>query len=142
MMQQQMMQQQIMQQQMLQQQMMQQQMMQQQMMQQQMRNKKMMEILEKSENPQENYLNIIFKVRGKRDDSLQYNIQVLSNEMVSSLIQKYRNKSGDFGKKKKFIFNAKALVPSLTCAESGLSDNSIVQVIDTKDIEGALNKIN
>ena len=101
-----------------------------------------MEVLEKSENSQENNLNIVFQVRGKGDDSLKYNIQVDSNELVSSLIQKYRNKSGDFGEKKKFIYNAKALVPSLTCAEAGLTNNAIVHVIDTKDLEGALNNIN
>ena len=39
--------------------------------------------------------------------------------------------------KKKFIFNAKALNPTLTCAEAGLTDHSIVQVIDTRDLQGA-----
>ena len=98
---------------------------------QQMKYQKMMEILESNQNnnSQDNFLNITFKIIGKGDDSLQINIQINANEKVSSLIEKYRNKSGDYGEKK-FIFNDKALNSFLTCAEAGLSDNSNVQVIE------------
>ena len=95
-----------------------------------------------SQNFQDNNLNIVFKVRGQGDDSLQFTIQADINEKVSSLIDKYRSKSGDLGQKKKFIYNAKALHPSLTCAEAGLSNNAIIQVIDTQDLEGGLYNIN
>ena len=86
----------------------------------------------------DNNLNIIFKVRGRENNEDQFNIQIQADEKVSTLIQKYRNKSGDFVIQKKFIFNAKSLNPSLSCAEAGLSNNSIVQVIDTRDALGAL----
>ena len=83
----------------------------------------------------------MFKVRGigNREDIGQITIQIQSDEKVSELIKRYRIKTNDREPKKKFIFNAKALNPNLTCAEAGLYNNSIVQVLNTKDIEGALN---
>ena len=84
-----------------------------------------------------NNLNIMFKVRGRDENENQINVQIQADEKVSTLIEKYRNKAGDYEKKKKFIFNAKALNPNLTCGEAGLYDNSIVQVLNTRDVEGA-----
>ena len=85
----------------------------------------------------DNNLNIIFKVRRAQNSDDQFSIQIRADEKVSTLIQRYRAKSGDFVQQKKFIFNAKSLNPTLTCAEAGLTNNSIVQVLDTRDALGA-----
>ena len=69
--------------------------------------------------------------------SISITVQCLAGDKVSKLIENYRVKSGDNDPTKKFIYNAKSLVPSLTCAESGLTNNCIVYVIETKHIKGA-----
>ena len=84
-----------------------------------------------------NNLNIFFIVRRRQSDDDQFAVQIQADQLVSELIKRYRSKSGDYVEKKKFIFNAKALNPTLTCAEAGLTDHSIVQVIDTRDLQGA-----
>ena len=53
-------------------------------------------------------------------------------EKVSSLIEKYRNKSGDRDDNKKFIFNAKNLNLSLTVAKAGITNNANIFVVSTK----------
>ena len=77
-----------------------------------------------------------------KDENNNYNpititVQCLAGDKVSKLIENYRFKSGDRDESKKFIYNAKSLVPSLTCAESGLTNNCIVFVISTKHVKGA-----
>jgi len=64
-------------------------------------------------------------------------IQCLSDEKVSDVIQRYRTKSNDRDPTKKFIFNAKALNCDLTVAEAGLTNNGNIFVVSTKGIKGA-----
>ncbi len=64
-------------------------------------------------------------------------IQCMLSDQVSDIIQRYRNKSGDNDVTKKFIFNAKALNPQLSCAEAGLSDQANVFVVTTQNVVGA-----
>jgi arginyl-tRNA--protein-N-Asp/Glu arginylyltransferase len=89
------------------------------------------------QNQADNNCNVIFRVSGKGIGAPQITIQCQANERISSLINKYRTKSGDSEQKKRFIFNAKALNPTLTAAESGLSNNSTIYVINLKGLEGA-----
>ena len=89
-------------------------------------------------NSDNNIINVIF-LNGKLDNKIS--IQINSSEKVSTLIQKYRLKSGDSDIKKKFIYMAKALIPSLICKQAGLVNNAIVHVINTRYLEGALNII-
>ena len=127
MMQQKLMQQKLMQQKLFQQQqMIQQQMMQQKLMQQQM-----------GQNQVDNNFNVIFRVSGRGENAPPITIQCQANEKVSTIINRYRNKSGDREQKKKFIFNAKVLNPTLTASESGLANNSTIHVINLKGLEGA-----
>ena len=141
-MQQQMMQQQMMQQQMMQQQMMQQQMMQQQMMQQQQmmaaqaaqaQQAAMQNILN---NPIKTGMCVIFRQSGLPDDSPEnepiFIYDCYPDQKVSSIIEQYRSKSGDYDSSKKFIFNAKNLSPLLTVAEAGISNNANIFVVKTK----------
>ena len=84
-----------------------------------------------------NFINVFF-IASIKGENLKFSLQIGSDEKVSTLIQKYRNKSGDLETNKNFIYNAKILNPSLNCAEARLSDNSSIFVINTRVIEGAL----
>ena len=159
----QLMQQQMMQQQMMQQQMMQQQMLQQQMMQQQMmavqaqanKQAQMNNILNnvgqgnnapvnqgsEQNQPQQQSgggFSVIFRASAETGPaSAPIMIQCMPNEKVSTIIDRYRAKSGDKDPTKKFIFNAKNLAPSLTLSEAGISNNANIFVVATKGIKGA-----
>ena len=56
-------------------------------------------------------------------------------QKVSSIIEQYRSKSGDYDSSKKFIFNAKNLSPLLTVAEAGISNNANIFVVKMKGIK-------
>ena len=127
---QQMMQQQMMQQQMMEQQM-QQQMMQQQMFQAQ-QDAERQNILNKNINTE---LCVIFRASGVEGLPPEM-VTFKSEDKVSKIIERYRRQSGDKDLSKKFIFNAKALHPSLTVAEAGLTDNANILVVATKGIRG------
>ena len=112
-----------MQQQMIQQQMMQQQMLQQQMMQQQME-------------MQNQYIRVIFRQNGENSKNIPpITIQCKLGDSVSSMIEKYRNASGDKDPYKKFIFNAKNLNLSLDLNEVGIYNNSNIFVVSTRGIK-------
>ena len=65
-------------------------------------------------------------------------IQCTLNDKVSSLIQSYRNKTGDNDEEfEKFIFNAKRLNETLTVAEAGLTNNSVIFVLNTR-VDGGI----
>ena len=137
--------------------MMQQQMMQQQMMQQQAKQAQMQNILNQAagtgqgaSNPsiqmpssvpstsQGAGISVIFRASGATGQaSAPIMVQCMSDEKVSEVIEKYRNKSGDRDPTKKFIFNAKNLAPSLTVAEAGITNNANIFVVATKGIKGA-----
>ena len=130
-MQQQMMQQQMMEQQM-QQQMMQQQMMQQQMFQAQ-QDAERQNILNKNINTE---LCVIFRASGVEGATPPEMVECKPGDKVSKIIERYRRQSGDKDLSKKFIFNARALHPSLTVAEAGLTDNANIFVVETKGVRG------
>ena len=134
------MQQQMIQNQIMQQQLMKQQMISQQLAQQQMLSKMNSQNMVYNSNSQieDNFdANIYFKVRDVGYDTDLIRIPIQLDENVSCLIQKYREKTNDFAPEKKFIFNAKELDSNLSCIENGLCPNSIVQVINTKNVNGA-----
>ena len=140
MMGQQMIQQQLMQQrQILQQQMFQNQMLSQQIMSQRMNQS----IQQNSQNiinqslQESNILNILFKVKGYANNTQLIKIQSRNDELVYDLIEKFKETTGDYEEKNKFIYNAKLLNPDLTCFEQGLTNGAIIQVINTRDVNGA-----
>lgn len=53
------------------------------------------------------------------------------------MIEKYRQRACDYDYSKKFIFNAKNMILSLTVAEAGLKENASIFVVSTKGIKGA-----
>ena len=65
-------------------------------------------------------------------------IQCTLNDKVSSLIQSYCNKTGDHDiQHRKFIFNAKKLNETLTVAEAGMNNNSVIFVLDSR-VDGGI----
>ena len=63
------------------------------------------------------------------NDVPQFLIKCSLNDRVSSMIEKYRNLSGDRDPYKTFIFHTRKLIPILTLAESEIIDKSNVFVI-------------
>ena len=57
------------------------------------------------------------------------------NEKISDIITKYRTKSKDNDKNKKFVFNAHYLNYTLTVAEAGITNNANIFVVETKKIK-------
>jgi hypothetical protein len=82
------------------------------------------------------FINVYFKA-GANGENGSIMIQCSLNDKISDLIQKYRSKSLEDVSLKKFIFNAKALVPSLTVAEAGLSEGANIFVVNTAGVKGA-----
>ena len=119
--------QQLMQQQLLQMQ----QMIQQQQMEQEMLMNQQMENKHKEEVVPENIL-VIFRTGNRKDEMVQCNI----NEKMSKVIERYRKKASDFSKTIKFIYNAKAINPSITVAEAGICHNGNIFVIETDGMRG------
>ena len=59
------------------------------------------------------------------------------DEYMSSVINKYINKSGDSNMNNMYLFNGKKVVQSLTVAELGVMDGSEIYVVDSRTIKGA-----
>ena len=62
------------------------------------------------------------------------NVKCTPNDKISSIIEKYRNKSGDYDQNKKFKFNGGVLSPNLTVSQAGITNfnNTIVVSMDTQ----------
>ena len=75
-----------------------------------------------------NDIDVIFR----NNDGVPIHVHCKSDEKVSEIIKRYRNKALDFEDNRKFIFNAKDLNPSLTVSETGLLNNANIFVVTTK----------
>ena len=64
-----------------------------------------------------------------RGEKRYFSILTKSDEKISEIIKKYRQKSSNYSKNIDFIFNAKHLNPSLTASEAGLINGHPIQVI-------------
>ena len=69
------------------------------------------------------------------EGSYRVMVQCNPEDKVSSLIEKYRIKSGDKDPNKKFIFNAKSLNESLTIIEAKIMHNACIFVVTPKKNE-------
>ena len=67
---------------------------------------------------------------------LPIEIQILSEEKVCDLIEKWRAKVGDNDSSLEFMLNDKYLDQSLTLAEAGIDINDTIYVVRTKGIKG------
>ena len=78
-------------------------------------------------------VNLIFQNRISPNKII---IQANINEPVTSVINKYINKSGDYHINL-YIYNGKKLNESLTLAESGIVNNCNINVVELDELEGA-----
>ena len=87
--------------------------------------------------PEPNNICIIFKLQVRDDLIKTFSIQCTLNDKVSDVIKAFRNKANDFNfQHEKFIFNAKQINQTLTVAEAGMSNNSIIFVINDENLVG------
>ena len=119
------------------QQLMQQQLMQmQQMMQQQQMQQEMLMNQQNKNIQKEKEISTIINVFFRKGKDKRYFVQCHFNEKIANVIKKYRNMTNDFTDTEKFIFNAKALNPSITVAEAGLYNKATIFVPETEGIRG------
>ena len=62
------------------------------------------------------------------------------NEHMTSVINKYINKTGDLSETNLYLFNGKRIVQSLTVSELGMTDGSEVYVTDIGGLRGGIKK--
>ena len=79
------------------------------------------------------YINLIFIQKNK---NIRITVQAKYKESIGSVVNKYINKSGD-NYINLYIVNGRRLDESKTVGESGLIDNSVIDVVSVVDIEGA-----
>ena len=97
-------------------------------------NQQMQEILDGNENSDKDYLYLRFiKIGDGRNDKIY--IQCSYNEKVSDVIERYRQKSGDYSSTK-FYFNSKKLFSNLTVLEAGLNNYAVIYAQTTGNISG------
>ena len=70
-------------------------------------------------------------------DGKKITIQTEPNEKMSSVINKYINKSGDLNAGNYYIFNNKKVAQQLSVAELGITDGSEILVANTGNVIGA-----
>ena len=83
------------------------------------------------EQPIKNSISIIFRRSLSDDGKIQppIMVQCYPDDKVSDVIKKYRDMALDRDMTKKFVFNSISLNPSLTVAESGMTNNCSVFVV-------------
>ena len=85
---------------------------------------------------EESNIRVIFRLSGEIGPSSQpVYIDCFPNDIISSIIEKYKNKSNinENGNKFVYIFNAKNLNQNLTVSEAGITNNSSIFVVRTKN---------
>ena len=76
-------------------------------------------------------IKVIFRQANGRFAS---NVYCLPDEKIDNVIDKYRNRSGDFAPHRRFIFNSKDLPQELTVSEVGITNNSNIFIVNTCNI--------
>ena len=82
------------------------------------------------------YINVDF-IMGADEDNGKIMIQCSMDDKIQDLIDRFKTKSQEDVSKKKFVFNARALIPTKTVRESELVDGAKIFVLETKGIKGA-----
>lgn len=93
---------------------------------------------EKKNNNENVGIGLVFRTYDSKNEKnfVLISIQCMSNDKVSEVIQKYRNKANDQEPLKKFVYNAKPLDPNKSIFESGLTNNAQIYVVNIKDVNG------
>ena len=74
----------------------------------------------------------IYNQKEKRIDTLPTIVEFVSNDLISEIVDKYREKSDDKRNNLKFIVDGRALEMNLTAREAGLSNNANIYVLQVK----------
>ena len=82
------------------------------------------------------YINVDF-IMGAEENNGKIMIQCSMDDKIQDLIDRFKTKSQEDVSKKKFVFNARALIPTKTVRESELVDGAKIFVLETKGIKGA-----
>ena len=82
------------------------------------------------------FITIIFQTSNS-NSNVPLKIQCSKSDKISDVIDRYRTKSQDNDKTKKFIFNARELDQNLTVEQAGLYEGSNIFVVTTYGVEGA-----
>jgi len=69
------------------------------------------------------------------------NIVCLPDEKIANVIERYKNKYGDYNLYKKFVFKDKDLLLDSTVSEAGIKNNSNIIIFDWNDNEKIIIKI-
>ena len=115
------------------QQMMQQQLMQ---MQQMMQQQQMQQEIPYQQNPQAFPKEKIISLHFRKKQEPPITVFCKAKDRISEVIKQYRKISLNNDETNKFIFNAKALHPSLTVEEAGIADDDTIFVVETKGVRG------
>ena len=86
-----------------------------------------------------NYITVHFRIQQGRNLPTKDHLTIQCNldDKVSDVIKAYRTKTQDFDEEHDhFIFNAKKLNQTLSCAEAGIVNGSIIYVLNDKDVDG------
>ena len=82
------------------------------------------------------YINVDF-IMGAEEENGKIMIQCSMDDKIQDLIDRFKTKSQEDVSKKKFVFNARALIPTKTVRESELVDGAKIFVLKTKGVKGA-----
>ena len=82
-----------------------------------------------------------------RFEGLEYgrdliSINIMPNEKISTLIEKFRKNANFYDINVRFIFNAKRLNPNLTIAEAGITNNSNIFVVSYLKLTFKIERLN
>ena len=81
------------------------------------------------------YFNVIFINRSK---SYKITVQTSNKDTVTSMINNYMLKSNDYNPNL-YLYNGQKINESASISQTGLYDNSVIEVISYNDVEGAIN---
>ena len=82
------------------------------------------------------FINVDFMM-GSDGENGKIMIQCSMDDKIQDLIDKFKTKTMEDVSKKKFVFNARALIPTKTVRDSELFNGAKIFVIETKGVKGA-----
>ena len=82
-------------------------------------------------------INVFFRKNGENEEDTSIMVQCKTSDKMSEVIDRYRTKSLDNDPTKKFIFNAKEVIPHYTVEQQGIRNNASIFVVTTRNVRGA-----
>ena len=82
-------------------------------------------------------INVFFRKNGENEEDTSIMVQCKTSDKMSEVIDRYRTKSLDNDPTKKFIFNAKEVIPHYTVEQHRIRNNASIFVVTTRNVRGA-----